>query len=258
MKKRIIPAVLLRGGTNVSLSQQFKPWRTVGALAQMLRLHVQRNCDELLIINMDQAGTQSFRLPPRLLALVRQEVDIPIAYAGGICSASDAAMCINAGFDKVYLTSAFLDDSSSVNRIASLVGSQSVGVCLPYRTPIGLEQPAMLWDYRQKSIRAELPLQQAIGSCIEMGAGEILLYDVDRDGTLQGLDEQLLPSLEELDIPIPLLMAGGAGSAEDISAVLGSPVIQGVVASSIFALTQETPATIRRHCENLGIAMRRL
>ena len=121
MKKRIIPSILLRGGTNVSLSQQFTPWRTVGALAQQLRLHVRRNCDEILIINTDLAGTSSFVCPQRLLTLVRQEVDIPIAYAGGISSAKDAALCVNAGFDKVYLTSAFIDNPSVVCDIAGLV-----------------------------------------------------------------------------------------------------------------------------------------
>ena len=80
MKKRIIPFILLRGGTNVTLSQQFKPWRTVGALIQQLRLHINRNCDELLIVNLDLAGSSIFNCNPRLFSLIRQEVDVPIAY----------------------------------------------------------------------------------------------------------------------------------------------------------------------------------
>ena len=82
MKKRIIPSILLRGGTQVCLSQGFSPWRTVGALAQNIRLHVQRSADELLITNLDQAGSKNFVLSERVLRLVRQEIDIPVAYAG--------------------------------------------------------------------------------------------------------------------------------------------------------------------------------
>ena len=63
--------------------------------------------------------------------------------------------------------------------------------------------------------------------------------------------------LEELNPEIPLLMAGGAGKESHISDILRSDAVQGVVASSIFALTEATPTTIRSHCENLGIAMRR-
>lgn len=256
MKKRIVPSILLRGGTNVSLSQQFTPWRTVGTLAQQLRLHVRRNCDELLIINTDLAGSSNFSCSQRLLSLVRQEVDIPIAYAGGISTAEDAASCINAGFDKVYITSAFIDSNSVVSEVASVIGSQSTGVCLPYRRSVGKGAP-LIWDFRADELRQDLPLLEVLQAAVAFGAGEVLLYNVDRDGCLQGLDVSLLHLLENSNISCPVLLAGGAGASEHFSAVLLSPAVQGVVASSIFALTQETPATIRGHCESMGIAMRR-
>jgi cyclase len=255
MKKRIIPSILLRGGTQVCLSQSFSPWRTVGALAQNLRLHVKRSADELLIINLDQAGGKQFELPERVLRLVRQEVDIPIAYAGGIRSASDAALCINAGFDKVFLTSAFLDDPAVLKRIAEVVGSQSLGLVLPYQRMDG-DSEARVWDYRSKDL-IDKSLQAAIESSIAFGVGEVLLHDVSRDGTLSGFDPQIVNDVEQLRPPIPILLAGGAGDAGHISCVLDSAWIQGVTASSIFALTPATPVTIRKHCAEHGIAMRR-
>ena len=256
MKKRIIPSILLRGGTNVSLSQEFKPWRTVGALVQQLRLHVRRHCDELIIINTDLAGSSCFTLPQRLLSLVRQEVDIPIAYAGGISSAENAASCINAGFDKVYLTSAFIDNKSVVSSVASVIGSQSTGVCLPYRRSLSSDSP-LLWDFRSNELRRDLHLLEALKAAVASGAGEVLLYNVDRDGCLQGLDISLVSMLENSGVSVPLLMAGGAGAPEHFSAALVSSAVQGVVAGSIFALTQETPSTIRSHCESMDISMRR-
>jgi cyclase len=256
MKKRIIPSILLRGGTNVSISQQFSPWRTVGALAQQLRLHVCRQCDELLIINLDLAGSSGYLSPRRLLSLVRQEVDIPIAYAGGISSSDHASSCINAGFDKVYVTAGFLDDPQTVTSVASVIGSQSIGVCLPYKRA-DPESIPMTWDYRSSSVWQGLSLFDAIKSAIESGAGEILLYDVDRDGSLQGLDVALAAELNECNISIPVLLAGGAGAPEHFCEALSVPVIQGVVAGTIFSLTQETPSTIRVHCEQSGIRMRR-
>jgi len=63
--------------------------------------------------------------------------------------------------------------------------------------------------------------------------------------------------LDEHKISIPVLLAGGAGVPEHFSEALSTPVIQGVVASTIFSLTQETPSTIRAHCEQSGIPMRR-
>jgi len=256
MKKRIIPSILLRGGTNVSISQQFMPWRTVGALAQQLRLHVSRQCDELLIINLDLAGSSGYLSPQRLLSLVRQEVDIPIAYAGGIVCSDHAASCINAGFDKIYMTAGFLDDHQSVASVSSVIGSQSVGVCLPYRRA-DLKSTPMIWDYRLSAISQGMNLFDAIQSAIESGAGEILLYDVDRDGSLQGLDIALAADMDERNFSIPVLLAGGAGTPQHFSEALSRRVIQGVVAGTIFSLTQETPATIRAHCEQSGIRMRK-
>lgn len=257
MKKRIIPSILLRGGTNVSLSQQFIPWRTVGALAQQLRLHVRRECDELLIINLDLAGSCNYLTPHRLLSLVRQEVDIPIAYAGGILSSDHAAACINAGFDKIYMTAGFLDDHQTVASVVSVVGSQSVGVCLPYRRIHPTSVP-MIWDYRLAAMAQGMSLFDAIDSAAKAGAGEILLYDVDRDGSLQGLDVPLVADLHERNISTPVLLAGGAGTPEHFAEALSRPVIQGVVAATIFSLTKETPSTIRAHCEQSGIRMRRI
>ena len=254
MKKRIIPSILLRSGTEVCLSQNFNPWRTVGVLAQNLRLHVQRSADELLLINLDQAGNQQFVRPERVLRLIRQEVDIPIAYAGGIRSASDAASCINAGFDKVYVTSAFLDDPTVVQRIADVIGSQSIGLILPYMRRDDGE--ARVWDYRSKSF-TDSDLQMSIEASVELGVGEIILHDVSRDGSLSGFDPLILADVEKCQPPISILLAGGAGNADHICQVLSSSLIQGIAASSIFSLTQSTPVTIRKHCASHAIQMRR-
>jgi cyclase len=164
--------------------------------------------------------------------------------------------CIYAGFDKVYVTSLFFDDPLAVRDIVSMVGSQSVGICIPYRRASAADAPSV-WDYRSSSLRGDFPLLEAIASAVDLGAGEVLIHDVDRDGSLEGLDIAILPQLEAAAIPIPVLMGGGAGAPSHVSAVLSSSVVQGVVAGSIFSLTQETPATIRFHCEGCGIPMRR-
>jgi cyclase len=127
---------------------------------------------------------------------------------------------------------------------------------LPYKRTDQKSIP-MIWDYRFPAMSQSMSLSDAIASANEACAGEILLYDVDRDGSLQGLDVALAADLDARNLSIPILMAGGAGTPEHFSEVLLRPVIQGVVAGSIFSLTQETPSTIRAHCEQSGIRMRR-
>ena len=255
MKKRVIPCILLKGGTNVWLSQSFSPWRSVGALVQQLRLHIKRNCDELLIIDLDNAGSPLSRLSPRVLSLVRQEVDIPISYAGGISSPSDAANCINAGFDKVYLTSAYLDDPKILNSVSNVIGNQSLGLAIPY-TYISSEY--YVWDYRIASpILSPNYLPNLLRNVSCMPIGEIMFYSVVRDGSLSGLDLPFFDYLSNYNITLPTVVAGGASVENDFSDALSYPFIQAVVASSLFALTESTPTTIRRYCESNGIVMRR-
>ena len=209
MKKRIIPSLLLSGGaTNVCLSQQFSPWRTVGTLAQQLKLHVSRQCDELLVININKSVSSEFSLPSRLSQLISKNVDIPISYSGGINCALSAAQCINQSFDKVFLTSSFIHDPSELTSISSVLGVQSVGVSLPYKFDPA-SQKRYLWDYVTGSLLKNMPLADSVLKAVECGAGEIYLHSVDRDGLLEGLDEAILPLLQELQLSVPCLLGGG-------------------------------------------------
>lgn len=253
MKKRIIPSILLKNGSSVCLSRGFSPWRTIGALTQVLRLHVQRGADELLVINLDSAGIDDCLPSDRIFRIIRNEVNIPISYVGGISSPDAAIKCINSGFDKVYLTSTFLDDPQKVKAISNIIGSQSLGVCLPFRQyAFGYK----VWDYRFRQ-PSKIVLSDAIDMAITYGAGELLLYDCLADGSLEGLDMSLYRELNLDQVTVPVLHAGGAGTQEHFSSVLQNPFIHGVVAGSIFALTDATPLTIRHHCLSSGIPMRR-
>ena len=253
MKKRVIPSLLLNGGTQLCLSQKFKPWRSVGSLMQNLRMHVNREADELLIINLDHSTSIPFVLPLRLLQAIRNECDIPVTYCGGIRSASDAAFCVNEGVDKVYVTSAFIDNQDSIKSIVDLLGSQSIGVSLPYIRCSSLDE-SFVWDYRSKT-STELPLHKAVEKAVSGGAGELLLHNVDLDGSMQGMDLELLAELSG-NIPVPILMAGGAGNHHDISAALNNKILSGVVVGSMFAITENTPASVRSHCLAHGLPMR--
>jgi len=253
MKKRIIPSILIKGGSNVCLSKEFSPWRTIGALTQVLRLHVQRGADELLLINLDSAGLTDQLPSQRIFSIVRNEVDIPISYAGGITSPESAIACINSGFDKVYLTSTFLDQQDKIQSISKVIGAQSLGICLPYRRSSGRYY---VWDYRQSEAQ-NTELETAIQMACKYGAGEVLLYNSKNDGTLKGIDSSLYNELDWEKLTLPILLAGGAAKHDDFSIALSHPKIQGVVAGSIFALTDATPLTIRKHCLDAGIPMRR-
>jgi cyclase len=253
-KKRIIPALLLQQGTQVKLSREFHPWRVVGTLTQYLRLHVGRNADELIIIDLDSAFSPANGPNPRTCSLVTKQVDIPISYAGGVSTMSMAADVINNGFDRVFVTSAFLNDGLIASQIAGLIGSQSLGVILPYKCA-GPDAERMLWDYKNLHV-SQTSLIDSIQAAISSGVGEIVLYSVDRDGSLAGMDLSLLTLLDKIKPRVSVLVAGGCGTASHALEMLRSKWVQGIVASSVFALTCETPKTIRAFCQRAGVDMR--
>lgn len=254
MKKRVIPSILLGQGTSCQISTGFTPWRTVGTLAQQLKLHISRQADELLILSPSVRITKN----SRALALISREVDIPISYAGSISSISDAMECISGGFEKIFLTSLFYDSPSSVRSIVDVLGSQSVGISLVYKYyQVGDSQEPYLWDYRTKTFTS-VHLNEAVNLATSVGVGEILFYNADLDGTLSGLDIELLHRLRDLDVNVPLLIAGGAGTDEHFHQALSNYKVSGVVAASVFSLTESTPTTVREYCSERHIEMRKI
>ena len=136
-----------------------------------------------------------------------------------------------------------------------IIGAQSLGVCLPY-TYDSESSLAFLWDYRTRTQLTE-SLVDHILTLDQLNVGEIFLFNVDSDGSLEGMDANIVGLLNHLDIKTPLILGGGAGSPSHVQQVLSSQLIQGIVASSIFALTENTPHTLRVFCETSGISMRR-
>ena len=100
-------------------------------------------------------------------------------------------------------------------------------------------------------------LIDGINTAAALGVGEILLHCVDLDGTLSGLDISLLSQIKDHDIHLPILVGGGAGSDHHFYEALSHEGIAGVVAGSIFSLTESTPKTVRAYCSMRDIQMRR-
>ena len=253
MKKRVIPAALLKGGTSVVTSQCFKPWRSIGSLAQHLELHVARNADEIHIIDIT-AGSSLTHISNRVLSLCQSIANIPVAVGGGIADVVTAKRYINLGADKVIIGKLFFDDRVLIRDICTCLGSQSVSLRLDYSyaTPTGLP---CLYDYSRATI-TDLQLYDALDIVKSLGVGELTLTCIDRDGLLNGLDPVILNHCPELDIPV--LLAGGASTVEDCLSAFKAGY-SGVVSSSMFAYTEITPTTLRDDLSEMyGIPMRRL
>lgn len=224
--KRIIARLDIKGSKLIK-GIRFEGLRVVGDPWEASLLYSDQGVDELLYIDA-VASLYGRNSLSHLLERTCRNVFIPITAGGGIRSVSDAGDLLRSGADKVAINTAALKSPSIITDIATKFGSQSIVASIQARRVGYRSYEAMSESGRERS---GLDVVQWISKVEGLGAGEILLTSVDKDGTLKGPDLELL-SLVSSITKLPLIFGGGISSISDVSSVLSSP---GLAAVSIGA-----------------------
>jgi len=253
MKPRIIPVALLKNSTSVFTSHLYSPWRSFGSLAQFIKLQVARQADEILVIDIE-ASLENREVDDRVFKLLVQNTNIPVSVCGGIMNVQTAINYIEKGADKVVLGIACLSQLETVAQITSILGVQSVSMRLDYKYSLSTGEPE-LYDYRSKSLTGR-SIKSVISNLITCPVGEIILSDVSRDGSLKGLDIQIMRYFQSVNCPV--VLSCGAGHPDHFYDAFACKGVSAVAASSIFAYTKETPASVKDYLVLKGIDMRRI
>lgn len=214
LKHRVIPCLLLRDGGLVKTSKFTSP-KYVGDPTNAIRIFNEKEVDELMVLDITASRRQ--REPDYdLIAEFAGECFMPLCYGGGIRSVEQARRLFGVGIEKICIQSAALEDVTLITRVADEFGSQSVlvsvdvkknwrGKYLLYSAALGRTLSLPWIEFMQRAIAA--------------GAGEIVLNAVDRDGTMRGMDLQLIAAASAA-APVPLIAVGGVGSLADIKAAV--------------------------------------
>lgn len=207
---RVIPVLLLKGRGLVK-GVGFSKHVYVGDPINAVKIFDAKEVDELLIL--DITATQEGRIPP--LELVQKVADqclMPFGVGGGIRTVEDARRILAAGAEKVCLNTAALENPDLVSELASQFGSQSVVVCLDVKR--GWLGGAGVWS--RCAAKRVLPDPVAAARLmVEKGAGEIIISDVARDGTMSGYNLELTRQVADA-VDVPVIALGGCGSLEHI------------------------------------------
>jgi len=216
LKHRVIPSLLLQNGGLVKTLRFDKP-KYVGDPINAIRIFNDKEVDELIVLDITAS---KFSLEPNY-ALIEQfagECFMPLAYGGGIHSIEQAQRLFALGVEKVCLQTAALKDLSLITRIADRFGSQSVVVSADVKK--GLFGKRSLYSAAtQKTLT--MPWLAYIQSAVEAGAGEVLLNSVYHDGTMKGMDLELIHEASAA-LSVPLIAVGGVGSLADIKAAVNA------------------------------------
>lgn len=164
--------------------------------------------DELHIIDVNPSNNSQNVLSEAINKILNN-VFIPVGVGGGIRNEDDAKKILNLGADKIIINS-LLDSPKHVEKISSLMGSQSITGLINYRL---IDKEIFAYDWKTASIITNKTLNECINTSIKSGVGEIILNSVDRDGTGFGFDIQTIKKLEE-NINVPIIASGGAGKSD--------------------------------------------
>lgn len=206
---RIIPSLLLSQGGLVK-TRRFKQPQYVGDPINAVKVFNDKEVDEIIILDID--ATKRGSGPDfSLIEELAEQCFMPLCYGGGIRNEADARTLFALGVEKVCLQTSFLEDPSIVRAISDRNGEQAVVVSIDVKKD---------WRGRSYAFNAAgrpLPTRDwktLIRSAIDAGAGEIFLSSVDRDGTLAGMDLQMISEAGSIS-SAPVIAAGGAASLSD-------------------------------------------
>lgn len=214
LKQRIIPCLLLSNGGLVK-TLRFRDPHYVGDPINAIRIFNEKEVDELMVL--DISASKARREPD--FALIEQfagECFMPLCYGGGIKTLAHAKRLFALGVEKICIQSAAIENPALVSEIADHFGSQSVVISADVKQ--GWFGGKKLYSSLFRKT-LDISLEDYIASCVKAGAGEILLNSVDRDGTMQGMDLELIKSLSS-KLAVPLIAVGGAGSLGDMKAAI--------------------------------------
>lgn len=214
LKHRVIPCLLLRNGGLVK-TRRFADPKYVGDPINAIRIFNDKEVDELMVL--DITASKERREPN--FALIEQfagECFMPLCYGGGIRTVEQARQLFSLGVEKVCLQTAALEEPTLITRISERFGSQAVLVCVDIKKDwLGRQQ--LYAAAREKALSN--PWLHFIQEMVAAGAGELVLNAVDRDGTMQGMDLDLIRKASSA-VSVPLIALGGVGSLADIKSAV--------------------------------------
>ena len=249
---RVIPCLDVDGGRVVK-GVNFLDLRDAGDPVELAARYDREGADELVFLDIT-ASVDSRDTTIGMVRRAAEEVFIPFTVGGGIRSVDDARGILRAGADKVSVNTAAVDEPDLVTRLATEFGSQCVVVAVDARRSAGVESGFEVFT-RGGRTPTGLDAVAWVAEVVVLGAGEILLTSMDRDGTRDGFDIEMLKAVGAV-ATVPLVASGGVGDLDHLVEGATEGGADAVLAASIFHFGEYSVADAKRHLAAAGVAVR--
>ncbi|MDB5853516.1 MAG: imidazole glycerol phosphate synthase [Herminiimonas sp.] len=250
LAKRIIPCLDVTAGRVVK-GINFIELRDAGDPVEIARRYDDQGADELTFLDIT-ASSDDRDLILHIIEAVASQVFIPLTVGGGVRRVEDVRRLLNAGADKVSINTAAVTDPQLVADASDKYGSQCIVVAIDAK-----QAGEGRWEVFTHGGRKGTGLDAVewARKMQSLGAGEILLTSMDRDGTRSGFDLALTRAVSEA-VEIPVIASGGVGGLQDLADGVTKGRADAVLAASIFHYGQHTVGEAKRFMAGQGIAMR--
>jgi len=249
LAKRIVPCLDVKTGRVVK-GVKFDGLRDAGDPVELSSRYRDEGADEVVFLDI----TASLEKRATIRSLVRSvaaNLDIPFTVGGGIRSMADARLALSSGADKVAVNTAALRSPGLVTELADVFGSQCVVVAIDAKKANGGYRVFSHSATRSAEVDAVAWAQKAA----ELGAGELLVTSIDRDGTKMGYDIELLRSITK-KVRIPVIASGGAGILKHFLEALVDGGCDAALAASLFHYRELTVKQVKDYLAANGVVVR--
>jgi cyclase len=250
LAKRIIPCLDVTGGRVVK-GVNFVELRDAGDPVEIAARYNEQGADELTFLDITATLDDRDLILP-IIEAVASQVFIPLTVGGGVRTVDDVRRLLNAGADKVSFNSAAVARPEVIRDASERYGAQCIVVAIDAK-----RQPDGGWHVYTHGGRNDTGLDAVHWACrmAELGAGEILLTSMDRDGTKSGFDLELTRAVSDA-VTIPVIASGGVGTLEHLADGIQLGGADAVLAASIFHYGEHTIGEAKALLAARGIAVR--
>lgn len=229
LRPRIIPCLLVKNGGLVKTVHFANP-KYVGDPINAVKIFNEKEVDELIVVDIDATMQNKAPNYGRIKNLAA-ECRMPLCYGGGVKTVEQVERIISLGVEKVAVSAVAVSDPEIVVRAAEVVGSQSIVVIMDVKKT-GRGGEYEVWTHNGSKPTGRSPAEFA-RQVESLGAGEVVINSIERDGIMKGYDLELVGAIREA-ISLPITILGGAGSHKDIAALIQAFGIIGAAAGSLF------------------------
>jgi len=227
LAKRIIPCLDVKN-ERVVKGTHFRELRDAGDAVELGKMYSDLGADELVFLDITATleGRKTFR---ELVEAIAKEINIPFTVGGGISGLEDIRALLNAGADKVSICSAAAQNPSLISQAAQYFGAQCIVIS------IDAKRKGNSWNVYTKggSEETDIPAIAFAKQMARLGAGELLVNSLDRDGTKSGFDIELLKTICDI-VNIPVIASSGAGNMQDFLDVFQKAKVDAALGASVF------------------------